>query len=167
MIGHIFRPKTFTGWHMLGVMALFFGTIIGVNVTMATFAGKSWTGLVVQNSYVAGQEFNEKVAEAREQDALGWKGVFSFERGVARYRLLDASGAPIRLEGVSVMFRRPSYEAEDMTLELLRAADGSFAITPQIGDGLWLVDIQAFADSGTSRPFRENHRVEIVKGSVR
>ena len=53
-------PKEFTGRHMLAIMLAFFGTIIAVNLVMAIFASRSWTGLVVKNSYVASQEFNEK-----------------------------------------------------------------------------------------------------------
>ena len=45
-------------------MLAFFGVIIAVNVVMATLASTSWTGLVVENSYVASQEFNRK-ADAR------------------------------------------------------------------------------------------------------
>ncbi|MGO4840209.1 FixH family protein, partial [Rhizobiaceae sp. 2RAB30] len=64
---------TFTGRHMLAIMVAFFGTIIAVNVTMATLAGRSWTGFVVKNSYVASQEFNRKAEQGRAQAALGWE----------------------------------------------------------------------------------------------
>ena len=62
---------TFTGRHMLLVMVAFFGVTITVNLVLAFFATSSWTGLIVKNSYVASQEYNEKLAEARAQDALG------------------------------------------------------------------------------------------------
>ena len=45
----------FTGFHMLACMIVFFGVIVAVNLTMATLASQSWTGLVVKNSYVASQ----------------------------------------------------------------------------------------------------------------
>ena len=51
---------TFTGWHMLTIMLLFFGTIISVNVTMAWNAVTSWSGLVVQNTYVASQSLTAR-----------------------------------------------------------------------------------------------------------
>ena len=57
---------------MLSIMLAFFGVIIAVNVVMATLASTSWTGLVVENSYVASQEFNRKAEESRAQAALGW-----------------------------------------------------------------------------------------------
>ena len=54
------KPAEFTGRHMLAIMLAFFGVIIAVNLVMATLASKSWTGLVVKNTYVASQQFNRK-----------------------------------------------------------------------------------------------------------
>lgn len=56
------KPKEFTGRHMLAIMLAFFGVIIAVNGVMATFATRSWSGLVVENTYVASQQFNERAA---------------------------------------------------------------------------------------------------------
>ena len=64
----------FTGWHMLAIMIMFFGTIITVNLIMAWNASHSWSGLVVQNTYVASQQFNGKVALAKELAASGIEG---------------------------------------------------------------------------------------------
>ncbi|WP_404712555.1 FixH family protein [Sphingomonas sp. MMS24-J13] len=64
--------RTFTGWHMLGIMLAMFGTIIAVNLIMATYAIRTFGGTVVDNSYVASQDFNHWLAEARAQKALGW-----------------------------------------------------------------------------------------------
>ncbi|MER8649226.1 FixH family protein [Mesorhizobium sp. M1121] len=47
--------------------------IIIVDRTMAVLASRSWTGFVVNNSHVAGQEFNRKAGEGA-QAALGWSG---------------------------------------------------------------------------------------------
>ena len=62
---------TFTGWHMLGVIGLFFGTIISVNFYMAYQAVHSWSGLVVENTYVASQQFNAKVEQITAIDHDG------------------------------------------------------------------------------------------------
>lgn len=64
------RKGEFTGRHMLAIMIAFFGVIIAVNVTMAVMAGRSWTGIVVEDTYIASQEFNSRVAEGRAQAAL-------------------------------------------------------------------------------------------------
>lgn len=64
--------REFTGRHMLLVMFGMFGTIIAVNLVMAHYAVATFGGTVVENSYVASQDYNRWLAEARAQKALGW-----------------------------------------------------------------------------------------------
>jgi hypothetical protein len=64
---------------MAGIMILFFGVIVTVNMTMAVFATRTFGGKVVENSYVASQQFNEWLAAARAQEKLGWKHELSLE----------------------------------------------------------------------------------------
>ncbi len=155
----------FTGRHMLFAMIAFFGTVVAVNLTLATFARSSWTGLVVANAYVASQQFNERAAEGRAQAALGWRGEFAIAGGQVSYALFDASGSPVALRGVQVKFRRPAYEAEDHALVLKPASVGSFASTGPVPDGLWIVEIDA--DAGAAHPYREVRRIVVANGAVR
>jgi nitrogen fixation protein FixH len=64
--------RHFTGWHMTGILVGFFGIVIAVNFTMAVYANTTFGGIVVENSYVASQEFNRWLGEARSEDGLGW-----------------------------------------------------------------------------------------------
>jgi len=152
----------FTGWHMLAIMLAFFGVIISVNMTMAIFARTSWTGLVVQNSYVASQQFNEKMAETRAQAALGWTSTLTLEGGRARYRLDDNEHSGVSLHGVALTFKHPVDDREDQRLELSRDGDGSFTTGTVIPDGIWLVEVEA--DAGLAKPYRETLRIHIVQG---
>ena len=65
--------RPFTGWHMTAILLAFFGVIVAVNFTMATFATRTFGGVVVENSYVASQKYNGWLKAAREQERLGWK----------------------------------------------------------------------------------------------
>ncbi len=58
------QPR-FTGYHMAAIMVSFFGVVIAVNFTMAWYATSSWSGLVVENTYVASQQFNSRAAAMR------------------------------------------------------------------------------------------------------
>lgn len=156
------RATGFTGWHMLAIMLAFFGVIISVNVTMAVFARTSWTGLVVQNSYVASQQFNEKMAETRAQAALGWTSDLVLSDGRARYRMLDRNQNGVPLRGVALTFKHPVDDREDQRIELVRDGDGSYTTGQVIADGQWLVEIEA--DAGREKPFRETLRIQIAKG---
>src|SRR5690606_39870160 len=64
--------KPFTGRHAAMILVAFFGTVIGVNIVMASFALSTFGGTVVDNSYVASQHYNEWLARADAQDRLGW-----------------------------------------------------------------------------------------------
>ncbi|KQU62655.1 cytochrome oxidase [Aminobacter sp. DSM 101952] len=159
------QPRQFTGWHMLTIMVVFFGVIISVNLLMATFANTSWTGLVVQNTYVASQEFNDRVAESRAQAALGWKTTLKIADGEIRYSLDDASGTPVRAESVVAAFRRPAYEAEDWQVTLTAKDTGNFAALAAVRDGIWIVNTKARMADGTS--YRETRRIVVADGALK
>lgn len=168
------KAREFTGRHMLAIMLAFFGVIIAVNLTMATFARTSWSGLVVQNTYVASQAFNRKAEEGRAQAALGWTPAFAIENGVLRFALTDAEGRPVRLEGGVADLRRPVGDADDASVALVAVGDGLEARLGA-GDGAWIVEIHAIAadeaggeDGGEpGRSWRETRRVQLRGGSAR
>ncbi|CDX12371.1 Nitrogen fixation protein FixH [Mesorhizobium plurifarium] len=163
------KPREFTGKHMLVSILAFFTVVIGVNVTMATLAQTSWTGLVVENTYVASQQFNEEAKKGRAQAALGWKGKLTVASGEVRYSLVDSQGKPVPLRGVKVLFRHPAYEAEDEALTLAAVAGGAgsadaFAVRHTPRNGVWIVEIDA--DAGLASPFRDVRRVMISNGAL-
>jgi nitrogen fixation protein FixH len=150
---------------MLALMVAFFGVVIAVNVTMAVLARTSWTGLVVENSYVASQEFNTRNAEARAQAALGWTGTLSIGPEGIGYRLVDRAGQPVAVEAVTIMLRRPAYAGEDRTLSLKRVSAGAFELAEPVRDGLWIVEIEAAIGGRT--PFHEGRRVVVSAGALK
>ena len=156
------QSQGFTGRHMLATMLAFFGVIIGVNITMAYFARSSWTGLVVENSYVASQEFNAKMAETRAQDALGWSSTITIADGRVRYELADKDGHAVGLKSVAVKFMHPVDDREDVSVQLTRGADGVYEAPHDVPDGVWLVEVEA--DAGLAKAYRETVRMHIVGG---
>ena len=152
----------FTGWHMLGVMVLFFGTIITVNLIMAWNASHSWSGLVVQNTYVASQQFNGKVAEAKALAASGIEGRLTIEGGRIAYRVVDAKGAPLAADDVLAVFKRPVDEREDFTLALKPAGQGLFTAERDIARGQWIVDIATKRDG--VKVFHQTVRTVVAGG---
>ena len=159
------RPREFTGRHMLAIILAFFGVVIAVNLTMATLANTSWTGLVVENTYVASQQFNKKAEEGRAQAALGWSGNLTIAWGEVRYSLTDAAGKPVTLRGVKVLFRHPAYEKEDKAITLAPATGREFAAQHTPKDGVWIVEVDA--DAGLAKPYREVRRIMISHGALK
>lgn len=157
-------PREFTGYHMLALILAFFGVIIAVNLTMATLARTSWTGLVVQNTYVASQQFNRKAEEGRAQAALHWRGRLTLANGTVRYDLADAAGKAVLPSAVKVAFRHPAYDAQDRVIDLVRQPDGSFSARQDVRDGVWIVEVDA--DTGRERPYRQVRRVIVRDGAI-
>lgn len=154
----------FTGWHMATIMIAFFGVIIAVNVTMATFARTSWTGLVVKNSYVASQQFNAKMAQTRAQAELGWESALAVRDDIVRYVLRDANGRAVPTESVKATFRRPVDDRQDHEVSLSRDASDGFSSAHHLADGTWLVEVEA--EAGLDFPYRETLRLQVRNGTA-
>lgn len=158
------RPEgTFTGRHMALIIVAFFGVVIGVNVTMATLARSSWTGLVVQNTYVASQEFNGKVAAARQQDALGWKARLDLTDGRVTVALTDARGGTVPLKAATLNMRSPATDREDFAVTLKPEGD-VFAGALSLRDGAWIAEIVATAADG--KEWHDTRRLRLLEGRL-
>jgi nitrogen fixation protein FixH len=57
---------------MAAILIAFFGVVIAVNLVMAMFATSTFGGVVVENSYVASQKYNDWLAAAQRQQKLAW-----------------------------------------------------------------------------------------------
>ncbi len=157
-------PFRFTGMHMLFCMVAFFGVIIAVNLTMATFASSSWTGLVVKNSYVASQKFNTELAEAEAQAALGWNSKVVYQDRKISFGLLDRNGRQLAPDSVAVPLGRPAYEQKDQQLQLVAGQSGLFGSEIQLEDGSWMLRFDA---SLGERKYRRDLRLFVKQGSGR
>ena len=117
--------REFTGWHMLAVVCAFFGVTIVANIVMALAATGTFPGLVVENSYVASQHYDELIAKSRAQDRQGWRHRLAVEGSVLRFSLSRADGEPLRDINVIAHVGRPSNTAEDRLVDFAPTADGS------------------------------------------
>ena len=137
--------KGFTGWHMLATMVAFFGVVVAVNMTMATLASKSFGGLVVKNSYVANQQFNGWLAEARKQGKLGW----SADTQVADRRLLvTASGRATPLVGATVIaiVSHPLGTVPEFTVRFDESEPGRYVAQTRLPVGRWRLRLSLARD---------------------
>ena len=158
-------PGRFTGRHMLIIMIAFFGVIIAVNMVMAFAASRAWTGLVVKNSYVASQNFNADMANARRQASLGWMAGLDIADGTALVSLTRKETAAQPLQDLTVTLRlsRPTHEADDRVVSLSETAPGHYQASLKIADGLWNAENAAVSPSGES--FSQVHLLVISAGS--
>lgn len=129
--------KQFTGKHMLVIMLVFFGTVIAVNMTLVYFSRVSWSGLVVQNSYVASQSFNEDTARLQAAAAMGLNDRLSYDKGKLVLTLQDASGLPVLASNVSMSLGLATTDREDRTLVLQRTGHGTYEVETALVPGVW------------------------------
>jgi len=131
------RTKELTGRKVLIIAVSAFGVILAANLTMMFAATGTFPGLVVKNSYVASQEWNERTAAQR---ALGWRAEAAMTDGGLAVRFTDADGEPVRGLSVSAVIGRPASQAGDQRLELVEG-DGVYRADVLLADGLWRVEI--------------------------
>jgi nitrogen fixation protein FixH len=155
------RQKQFTGWHMLALMVAFFAVIIGVNLFMAISSMRTWTGLVVENSYVASQEFNTKLANANAQAAMGWEGDLIYKDSILTFILIDGTEKPLVADNVEIALSRPIGTAQDQTVQLSFMADGTYQVPLDLASGAWNAAIFV---TFTDQPNYE-HRARLQVGS--
>ena len=148
----------FTGRHMLLLAVSFFGVIISVNVGMAVVSSTSWTGLVVDNSYVASQQFEEKRIAHDRQLAAGWQASFTYAPGIAQLIVRDGAGNPVDLGPVRLLITRPVGGHDDEKLTLSRSANGGYTANVTLTEGVW--DAVATASTETG-PFELHERFKV------
>ncbi len=149
----------FTGKHMLYIMVAFFAVIITVNFTMATFASRSWTGLVVKNSYVESQNFNAKLERSRQQASLGWTGVLSRRSDGIGFLLHDRNGAGVPVDRISVSLKRPATEIQDHSIQLTTDTAGRYRGDVELAQGRWTASVEAFLSG--QRKWRMDYHILV------
>lgn len=157
------QTREFTGRHMWFAVGVFFGVIIAVNVGMAIVASTSWTGLVVQNSYVASQEFEEKRIAHEAQQAAGWGASFAYVQGLASLTVVDGAGDPVDLGTVTLKVNRPVGGHDDQAVTLERTASGGYEAVLELGTGVWNALVEA-ADTPEG-PFQLHQRFSVTEAT--
>jgi nitrogen fixation protein FixH len=140
--------KRFNGWHMTAILVCFFGVVVAVNFTMASFAMRSFGGTVVDNSYVASQSFNDWLEAARQQNDLQW--VEIVERSGDHVAItVDTADGPLPEAVIAAIATHPVGQTDEVELTFSETSDGVYHSNETLAPGRWLV------------------RVEIVRGDDR
>lgn len=136
------KPRLFTGRHMWFVMIAFFGTILTVNLIMARFAISTFGGTVVDNSYVASQNYNGWLQQARVQEQLGWR-VEAIRGGDDHVGVAvkDAEGTPLTNAKVSAVARHPLGRSDPVDLAFVQDAGGGYRSLAALPTGRWTLHL--------------------------
>lgn len=126
----------FTGGHMLAIFVVGFGIVIGVNLYMASAATSTFNGVVVENSYVASQNYNEWLEQAREQDKLGWSA--RSERLPDGRLAITTNGVP-QYATVRAIIDHPLGKHESQDIALSRKGENGLVSLEPLPQGRWKV----------------------------
>ncbi|WP_270935983.1 FixH family protein [Falsiroseomonas oryzae] len=150
--GADFDPKrsNWIPWAFVGGMLL----VVVVNLGMVYAALSTFTGVTTGKSYDRGRAYNQVLAEAARQDALGWRARVALEGGVVLVTVADREGLPVggRVEGVLL---RP-LEGAELHLDFAAAGPGRFiAFAPLPGRGQWEARLTLTGERGERFDIRE------------
>ncbi|AZV79596.1 nitrogen fixation protein FixH [Parasedimentitalea marina] len=137
--------REFTGRHALMVFGGAFAVIIGVNITLAVNAVRTFPGLEVNNSYVASQEFDLR---RNAQVALGWSVYATASDDQVKLAITDVDGNPVEVAKLTATLGRATHVNDDQIPDF--QFDGKAYVAPaQLGAGNWNIRMVARAKNGT------------------
>lgn len=148
-------PFIITGRKVLVWMVLFFATIFAVNGTFFYLAMDSWPGLVTENPYESGLEYNQVLDSAERQSQLGWQSTLDVTELDNAHHIAvtvrDDTDNPIAGLQIQVVFRRPVNDVENLSIILSEKADGKYSSGVSLPSlGRWYVDLTAVQAPATT-----------------
>jgi nitrogen fixation protein FixH len=156
MSGSLAGRKGLQGRHVLLAVLGFFGVVFLVNGIFLYAALSTYTGVVAQEPYRKGLQYNERIAAGERQTELGWADEVMLTRTPDSLILVlrDAAGTPVSGLFVKGVLGRPSTNRHDVDVSLTETAPGRYsAPLPTIEPGAWLATLEAvWPGTGNSEP---------------
>lgn len=148
------RRREFTGWHMTTILVSFFLVVISVNLLMARFALSTFGGTVVDNSYVASQNFNHWLATAETQRKAGWAATIKLD--AARRVTLQLSRPEGAQDGVALhgVATHVLGREDPISLTFHQNRSGLWESQTPLPNGRWEVKVEA-VQSGSRARFQQ------------
>lgn len=150
--------RPLTGWHVLGLFGGAFAVILGVNLYMATQAVATFPGLEVSSSYADSQTFDLR---RHAQEALGWQASVEAGSNEVSLTLVDDAGRPVYPAELEALLTRPTTQADDQILALMRGANGTLVAPADLAPGRWRLRLTGMARNGTE--YRHNITFSVAR----
>jgi nitrogen fixation protein FixH len=158
------QPRELTGRHVLFWILGFFAAVFIVNAVMVKAATSTFGGLETQSSYKAGLLFEQEIAKAERQQALGWQVSGKLARDKAGDAMLDievrdTKGLPVDGLSARAKLAHPADSRLDQVIELAPTCAGSFHGEDRTQPGQWelIVDFYRVGE----RVYRSRSRVTL------
>lgn len=144
--------KKFTGYHATIIIVSFFTVVITVNMVMARFALSTFSGTVVDNSYVASQKYNQWLEQARTQQAHGWT-VSPAVRTADKASIIITGADGTRLQGATIkaIAEHPIGQSEPFEINFIQTGTGEYQSVQTLPEGRWKLKITISHDDKVMR----------------
>ena len=148
--------KKFTGYHAAAVIVAFFAVVVVVNLVMAQFALSTFSGTVVDNSYVASQKYNKWLDQARNQKEYGWTVSPALRKaGKASIAITTSDGAPLQGATMEAVAEHPIGQSDPFEISFTQAATGEYQSVQPLPEGRWKMKIIITVGDKNMRAIRD------------
>lgn len=151
-------PRKLTGWHILAMFGTGFGIIIAVNLFLAFQAVRTFPGLEVSSGYADSQTFDVR---RHAQEALGWSASVEAGTDSISLTLVDTEGRPVYPAELEALLTRPTTQADDQLLALVRGPNGTLVAPAAMAPGRWRLRLTGTARNGTE--YRHNITFSVAR----
>lgn len=143
--------------------------IVGFFVVVAIFdgifvylAGSTHTGVVTDNAYNRGLDYNATVAAAEKQAGLGWKIDLDLKDGSNLIlKAIDSEQRPLQGAVVRAEFKRPTQDGYDFDVAMTETVAGTFETPVSFPlSGQW--DVRVFVQ-WKQEQFQQSKRLVVAK----
>lgn len=136
-----------------------FAVVFAVNGVFVYVAVQSNSGVVTENPYKKGLDYNRTIEAAEAQEKSGLAGAIVYDEGMIRFTLTDAHGAPAEHARAEAYIRRPLSGAYDDRIALNTLPGGVFAAPYRFPlPGQWEITVNALWQQ---RPFQQTVRITV------
>ncbi|CAM5614065.1 hypothetical protein ATER59S_05747 [Aquamicrobium terrae] len=119
---HLWIPTSFV---------LFFICLAGLEIWFVTIANSSFTGVVTDDAYAIGLNYNEVLKRREAERRLGWTTAIAFTQGTdlageVRLTVRNADGQSLAADDVRATAERMSRFPQIQAVEFERQSDGQY-----------------------------------------
>ena len=115
-----------SGKHIPYYFVAFFVFLAIADGFFVYLATSTHTGVVKEQAYEKGLDYNSAIAAKETQEALGWESQLAYEKGELRVVVSDAAGAPLTQAKVRAYFHRPTQDGYDFEQDLTEKENGIY-----------------------------------------
>jgi nitrogen fixation protein FixH len=159
-------PRSVTGRHVLIGLVIFFGIMFVANGLLVYYAVSTFSGGDRPNPYRSGLNYNETIAEAEQQAALGWSTEADYDEGARRLtlRFTDAAAAPVTGLSLSGTVARPAVDSHDRAVTFREWNEGTYVSDVTLDPGNWVLSVESSKQEGGSPVYRLKKRLIVADG---